>query len=44
MAKFPTYKVELMDKKIGYSDDIFNETYLEGFYKNVTFEFVKLKN
>jgi predicted metalloendopeptidase len=28
-------KVDHMDRKIGYSDDIFNETYLESFYKNV---------
>jgi predicted metalloendopeptidase len=29
-------KVDFMDKKIGYSEDIFNDTYLESFYKNVT--------
>ena len=30
-------KVSYMDKKIGYSDEIFNNTYLENFYKNVIF-------
>jgi membrane metallo-endopeptidase-like protein 1 len=28
-------KVNYIDTKIGYSDDIYNDTYLNGIYKNV---------
>lgn len=28
-------KVNYIDTKIGYSDDIYNNTYLNGIYKNV---------
>lgn len=31
-------KVKQMDKKIGYSEDIFNETYLQVFYQNVYYK------